>query len=70
LCFAEALGVLKSKHFKRRRPDHIGKEPYFTAADELRAYVADGGRIKLVDVGISDSAVFTEVEEIARRYSL
>jgi predicted nucleic acid-binding protein len=69
LCFAEALGVLKLKHFNQRRPDHIDQETYFTGADELRAYVASG-RITLVDVTITDGAIFAEVEDIARRYSL
>jgi len=69
LCFAEALGALKLKRFNQRRPDHIGEEPYFTGADELRAFVTTG-RIHLVDVGITDSTVFTEVENIARRNSL
>jgi predicted nucleic acid-binding protein len=69
LCFAEALGVLKLKYFNKRRPDHIDEETYFTGADELMAYMASC-RIELVDVGITDSEVFTEVEEIARRHSL
>src|SRR5262249_42925112 len=69
LCFAEALGVLKSKYVNRRRTDHIDEDTYLTAADELRAYVKNDP-IELVDVGINDSAVFSEVEEIARRYSL
>jgi predicted nucleic acid-binding protein len=69
LCFAEALGVLKLKHFNQRRPDHIDQETYFTGADELCAYVASG-RIVLVDVTIADSAIFAEVEAIARRHSL
>jgi predicted nucleic acid-binding protein len=69
LCFAEALGVLKLKRFNQRRPDHIDEETYFTGADELRAFV-ETGRIAVVDVGITDSAIFGEVEAMARRYSL
>ena len=49
LCFAEALGVLKSKHTIKSRPDHICGETYLTAVDELRAkakseYVIEGGQ--------------------------
>jgi predicted nucleic acid-binding protein len=69
LCFAEALGVLKTKYVRKKRPDHIDQETYFTGADELRAYIGTG-RIELVDVGIAESAVFAEVEAIARTYDL
>lgn len=69
LCFAEALGVLKLKRVKKKRPDHISEDTYFTGVDELRAYAATD-RISLIDVGITDSVVFQEVETIARRHSL
>jgi predicted nucleic acid-binding protein len=69
LCFAEALGVLKAKYLAEDRPDHIDQETYLTGADALRAYIASG-RIELVDVDIADSAIFAEVEAIARTYQL
>jgi predicted nucleic acid-binding protein len=64
LCFAEALGVLKSKYLRKE----IDQETYFTAGDVLSAYIS--GDIELVDVDISDSAIFGEVEDVARRYRL
>ncbi len=64
LCFAETLGVLKSKYLRKQ----IDQETYFTAGDVLSAYIS--GDIELVDVDISDSAIFMEVEDIARRNGL
>jgi len=70
LCFVEALGVLKSKYVNQHRLDCIDGETYFTGVDELMGYVRRSGPIELVDVSITDSAVFAEVKEIARLYSL
>ena len=64
LCFAETLGVLKTKYLCKP----IDQEKYFTAGDVLSAYIS--GDIELVDVDISDSAIFMEVEDIARRNGL
>jgi predicted nucleic acid-binding protein len=64
LCFAEALGALKSKYSHRE----IDQETYFKAGDILRGYIGD--RIELADVDISESEIFWEVEKTAKLYSL
>jgi hypothetical protein len=49
LYFAEALGILKLKHFNQRRPDHINQETYFTGADELLAKAARAEELRVWD---------------------
>jgi predicted nucleic acid-binding protein len=68
LCFAETLGALKSKYLRKE----MDQEAYLTACDVLSAYISDGisADIELVDVDISDSETFTEVENIVRRYGI
>src|SRR5882724_494634 len=66
LCFAEALGVLKSKYLRKE----IDEETYFTAGAIVSGYISGDGDIELVDVDISDSAVFGEVEDVGRRNRL
>jgi predicted nucleic acid-binding protein len=65
-CFIEALSVLKLKH----RRKEIDEETYFAACDILGSYTDGNGDIELVNVNISDSAVFWQVEKIAKRYHL
>ena len=65
LCFAEALGVLKYKYLGGRDRD---ENAYFTAGDELSRCINDD--IELVDLNIADSAIFDEVEKIAKQYRL
>jgi predicted nucleic acid-binding protein len=64
LSFAEALGGLKSKYSHKE----IDQETYFRAGDILKGHVGD--RIVLVDVDISESEIFWEVEKIAKLYGL
>jgi len=64
LCFAEALGELKSKYLNKE----IDQETYFRSGDVLRVCIND--RIKLADVNISSDTVFKEVEDIARQHRL
>ena len=66
LCFAEALGVLKSKHFKRGK---MSEEEYLTSADELLGLLS-AGIIEIEDVNISDRSIFCEVEALARKYRI
>ena len=61
LCFAEALGALKSRYSHKG----IDQEAYLKAGDILRGYIGD--RIALADIDISDSEVFWEVEKTAKR---
>jgi predicted nucleic acid-binding protein len=65
LSFAEALGVLKVKHFYRKE---ITDEEYLAACDELVAYAGDD-TIKIEDVAIRDTTVFLEVEALVRTYN-
>ena len=64
LCFAEALGALKSRYSHKG----IDQETYFKAGDILRGYIGD--RIELADMDISDSEIFWEVEKTAKLYGL
>jgi len=64
LSFAEALGGLKSKYSHKE----IDQETYVKAGDLLKGYVGD--RIELVDVDISESEIFWEVEKTAKLYGL
>lgn len=65
-CFAEALGVLKSKYLR----NEIDQETYFACAEVLSAFISKDGDIELMDVDISDSSVFDEVEKVAKRNKL
>lgn len=64
-CFAEALGVLKAKYLRK----DIDEGTYFAAGDILRGYIG-GNRIDLVNVDITDSQIFWEVENTAKNYNL
>ena len=65
ICFAEALGVLKSKFLRKL----LLQEDYLAACEELTACIRNG-EIKIEDIGISDRSVFDQVEDIAREYTL
>src|SRR4030042_6601801 len=64
LCFAEALGALKSRYSHKE----IDQETYFKAGDILKGHVGD--RIILADGDISESEIFWEVEKTAKLYGL
>lgn len=64
LCFAEALGILRSTYLHKE----IDQETYSKAGNTLGSYIGD--RIALADMDISDSEVFWEVEKTAKRCGL
>ena len=65
LCFSEALGVIKVKHFYRKE---ITDEQYFSACDELLSYAGDN-TIEIEDVPIKDTTIFSSVENLVRKYN-
>ena len=65
LCFAEALGVLKAKHAHK----HISREHYLAACEELMAHIRCS-TLTIEDIGITERAVFDEVERCARAHAL
>jgi predicted nucleic acid-binding protein len=67
LCFAEALGVLKVKHFYRKE---ISEEEYLTACDYLFAWAGGETVLELEDVETKDRLVFTEAERLVKRYKI
>lgn len=66
LCFAEALGVLKVKHFYRKE---ITEEKYLSASEELVAHLRNGS-ISIEEVDITQISTFNEVEKISKSYSI
>jgi predicted nucleic acid-binding protein len=66
ICFAEALGVLKSMRFYRKEP--ITDEQYFCACEDLLGYASDN-TIKIEDVEIKDINVFVKVENLVRKHN-
>jgi predicted nucleic acid-binding protein len=62
--FAETLGGLKSKYSYKE----IDQETYAKAGDLLKGTIGD--RIELVDVDISESEIFWEVEKTTKLYAL
>lgn len=65
LCFAETLGVLKAKQVHK----HISMEKYLGACEELMAHIR-GQTITIEDVGLTERAVFDEVEVLCERHAL
>jgi predicted nucleic acid-binding protein len=65
LCFAETLGVLKSKSLKKE----ISQSQYFCACDELISHIA-GETIGIDEIKIANSETYSEVEAIASKYNL
>ncbi len=66
LCFAEALGVLKVKHFYRKE---ITEEKYLSASEELVANLRNGS-ISIEEVDITQISTFNEVEKVSKSYSI
>jgi len=67
ICFVEALGVLKVKHFYRNELD---KEGYFCAAEILAGWTSQMGGLEIEEVNLSDRSVFYEVEQLCKKYAL
>lgn len=67
LCFAEALAVLKVKHFYRKE---ISEDEYLAACDQLFAWAGDDTELELEDVEIKDRLVFTEAERLVKKYKI
>ncbi len=65
LCLAEAISVLKRKWAGGK----IGTDEYFAAARGL-VISAWGSRIELDDAGFLNLQVHTQVEQMARKYTL
>jgi predicted nucleic acid-binding protein len=66
LCFAEALGVLKVKHFYRKE---ISREKYLSASEELVANLRNES-ISVEEVNITEISIFNEVEKISKSYAI
>jgi len=66
LCFAEALGVLKVKHYYRKE---ITQEVYLAGSEELVAHLRNGS-ISIEEVDITQISTFNEVEKISKLHSL
>lgn len=66
LCFAEALGVLKAKYFRRQS---ITEKGYLNRSYLLTVWVRDR-RITLDEVPLTELEVFGEVEAIVKRYQI
>jgi predicted nucleic acid-binding protein len=64
VCFAEVLGILKRKQFKKKKIIE-----YFDASAYLMGFVNDH-KLIIDEVQISQDDIFTEVEAIARRHSI
>jgi predicted nucleic acid-binding protein len=65
LCFAEALGVLKKK---LDRKDITQKE--YLAAIDLLITVVQHETLHIDPIGITDPAVFSDIERMVKEYSL
>jgi predicted nucleic acid-binding protein len=68
LCFAETLGVLKAKRFRKKDPE-LSAEQYLSACEELMAHVRNG-TLEIEDIRISQKDTYDEVEHLASKYSL
>lgn len=68
-CFYEALGVLKTKWIGKNRPDHISKDKYLAACEELCALVEDQN-LQIEDQHFYDRNAFSESERIVKNYGL
>jgi predicted nucleic acid-binding protein len=66
LCFTEALGVLKVKHFYKKE---ISKEKYLSALEELVSYLRNES-ISVEEVNITEISIFNEVEKISKSFSI
>ncbi len=77
ICFAEALGRLKSKYFNKKKVEKIKKikgaktkakaiEKYLAPCDELISYVEE--KIQIDDISITNIYIFYEVEKLVGKY--
>ena len=66
LCFAEALGVLKVKHFYR---EEITQKGYLNRSYLLTVLIRNR-RVELDEVLLADPAIFAAVEEVIRKYEI
>ncbi|MBU2591478.1 MAG: PIN domain-containing protein, partial [Nitrospinae bacterium] len=66
ICFAEALGVLKRKHFFRKL---ISNKAYLANTDKLVAHLRSK-KISIKDVDLADREIYSEIEEICKNYKL
>jgi len=65
ICFAETLGVLKSKINRKE----ISKEEYLCASEELMAYIR-GDNIQIDDLTITDASNFNLAESFVKKYKI
>ena len=68
-CFYEALGVLKTKWVKKKRPDNISENRYLAACEELCALV-DDGQIQIEEAVIHNRESFNESEKLTKKYKI
>lgn len=66
ICFAEALGVLKVKHFSRKE---ITGKGYLNRSYLLVGWLRTG-RIVVDEADFSDSKIFDEVESVVKKYGI
>ncbi len=64
-CVAETFGVLKRKYLR----NEITQDQYLSACDRLVGQLRDEV-ISVHDIYIADRQIYSEVEKIAKRYSL
>ena len=65
ICFAETLGVLKSKFLRVKSFD---QEQYLSACEDLMGLLRDENLV-IDDVGISTRVVFDEVEDLTKKHA-
>ena len=69
ICVAEALGVLKTKHFYKK---DLSDEGYFRASHLLFVYLRTG-KVRITeekDLSLSDQRVFFKTEALAKKYNI
>lgn len=67
LCVGEVLGVLKVKHFYRKELD---REAYFCASEILAGWISKSGGLEIEEVNLAERDVFSEVENLCKKYTL
>ena len=65
LCFAEALGVLKSKNSRK----HISNEVYLSASEDL-CISAFGHDIQIDEISITEPKAFRKSESLSKKYGI
>ncbi len=66
ICFAEALGVLKTMHFYR---EEISNNEYLISTENLVAYLRNKS-ISIEDSDFTNYTIYNEVEKISKQYEL